>query len=553
MSLPNVPDTIQLRGRYHFKRRVRPEIRHHYDGKKIYQVALKTSDRTTAEREARRLRAIMDMHEEQAKAEAGWQALARNLPPDQKALLDAAGGLSGLLTEFERGRTALAFMQAGAPSDAGPVGVEGGEVEYVKGDSFVIQKTGAPPSRVVTDQVTNPEELAVEQAGHQAASAAIRAQTNARGRVLRQIGQDVELEGDVFSLRDVIEKWAPSVDPQTADAARYYVRRFTELHGEIAVTELTKAHLRDYADAIKGLPTITSAKLPDGRHVRDLPFREAVAWAKKNRKDTLSDETRKKYVSMLKGLMGFAVGQGYRPDDPWATYSLPKVKQKHSAKAKEKRRPFTPEEARRILDYVTASNQPQYGKTTVDFWAPWIAAHHGTRLQETCQLRLCDFEERDGIWSMQITDEGEGMRAKSGSSVRWVPVHPKLLEIGLRAHIEVRRKDVPADALAFNQWGRYAKKLEELQPDSRGRVSGDYGKRFAYLRGQVLKITGGKVAFHSFRHRLQDAADNVGIPDSHRRYLTGRANKDAVEGGYGEGAAMRYLFESLTRIDPLSN
>jgi len=552
MALPKVEGTIQLRGRYQAKIRVPEQIQEHWGGKPIYQKSLKTSDPATAEKEVRAIRAVMDAQMNQAKAEEGWQALARNLPPDQKALLDSAGGLSGLLTEFERGRKALAFMQAGMPSDAGRIDVDGGEVEHVKGDTFVIQKTGSPPSKVLTDQVADPEELQIQQAEHQAASTAIRAQTNARGRVLRQIGQDVVLEGDVFSLRDVIEKWAPTVDPQTADAARYYVRRFTELHGEIAVTELTKAHLRDYADAIKGLPTITSAKLTDGRHVRDLPFREAVAWAKRHKKDTLGAATVNKYVSMLKGLMGFAVGQGYRPDDPWATYRLPKVKQKHSAKAKEKRRPFAPEEARRILDHVAASNQPQYGKTTIDYWGPWIAAHHGTRLQETCQLRLCDFEERDGIWSMQITDEGEGMRAKSGSSVRWVPVHPKLLEIGLRAHIEARRKDMPADALAFNQWGRYAKKLEELQPDSRGRVSGDYGKRFAYLRGQVLRITGGKVAFHSFRHRLQDAADNVGIPDSHRRYLTGRANRDAVEGGYGEGAAMRYLFESLQKIDPLA-
>lgn len=404
---------------------------------------------------------------------------------------------------------------------------------------------------MVTDQFANPEELEVQQAEHNAASAKIRAQTNARGRVLRQIGEDVELVDDVFSLRDVIDKWAPTVDPQTADAARYYVRRFTDLNGEIAIAELTKAHLRDYADAIKGLPTVTSAKLPDGRHVRDLLFRDAVAWAKKHKKDTVGAATVNKYVSMLKGLMGFAVGQDYRSNDPWATYRLPKVKQKHSAMAQEKRRPFTPEEARRILDNVTTSNQPQYGKTTIDYWAPWIAAHHGTRLQETCQLRLCDFEERDGHWSMQITDEGEGMRAKSGSTVRWVPVHPKLLEIGLQAHVEARRKEMPADALAFYQWGRYVKTLGELQPDSRCRVSGQYGKRFATLR-KKLQINGQKVAFHSFRHRLQDAADNVGIPDSHRRYLTGRANRDAVEGGYGEGAAMRYLFESLKQIDPLA-
>lgn len=539
MGLPKVEGTIQLRGRYHAKIRVPEPIQKHWGGKPVCQKSLKTSDPATAEKEVRAIRAIMDAQVSQAKAEEGWKALARNLPPDQKALLES-GGLSGLMAEFERGKVALTFMQASAPAIAGHTDIE---------------DTPSGPSKVVTDQSTTddqPEELAIERAMHNAATSTMRAQTNARGRVLRQIGQNVDLDGDVFSLRDVIEKWAVSVDSQTADAARHYVRRFTELHGEIAVTDLTKAHLRDYADALKGLPAITSGKLPDGRHVRDLPFSEAVAWGRKNGKDTLGEATRAKYLAMMKGLVSFAVGQGYRGDDPWATYRVPKVKQKHSAKKLEARRPFTPEEARRILDYVTTSNQPQYGKTTIDFWGPWIAAHHGTRIQETCQLRLCDFGERGGVWAMQITDEGEGMRAKSGSSVRWVPVHPKLLEMGLRGHIEAQRKDMPPDAPAFNQWERYAKRFGGLQPDKRGRVSGDYGKRFGHLRGQVLKITGGKVAFHSFRHRLQDAADSAGIPDSHRRYLTGRANSDVVEGGYGEGAAMQYLFDSLSRVDPLA-
>ncbi len=349
-----------------------------------------------------------------------------------------------------------------------------------------------------------------------------------------------------------MEKWAPTVDPQTANAVRYYVRRFTELNGEIAVTDLTKAHLRDFADAISGLPTIVSAKLPNGKAVNDLSFNEIVLWAKKNEKDTLSDKTRDKYISFMKRLLSFAAAQDYRTGNPWADYKIPKAKQKHSTKAKDDRRPFTAEEVRQILDYVKSSNAEKYAKTTIDFWGPWIAAHHGTRLQETSQLRLCDFEVREGLFCMHITDEGEGMRAKSSSTVRWVPVHPKLLENGLRGHIESRRGEMDSNANAFNQWGRYSEVYEELQADARGRVSASYGKRFAHLRGETLKIKGEKVSFHSFRHRLQDAADNVSISDSHRRYLTGRANKDAVEGGYGDGVGMQYLFDSLKQIDPMA-
>ena len=124
MALQKVDGTIQLRGRYHAKIRVPEAIRKHWKGRDVHQKALKTSDPRTAEKEVRAIRAIMDAQLEQAKAEEGWQALARHLPPDQKDLLDGAGGLSGLLAEFGRGKAKLAFMAAGAPADAGAFDIE---------------------------------------------------------------------------------------------------------------------------------------------------------------------------------------------------------------------------------------------------------------------------------------------------------------------------------------------------------------------------------------------------------------------------------------------
>lgn len=127
---------------------------------------------------------------------------------------------------------------------------------------------------------------------------------------------------------------------------------------------------------------------------------------------------------------------------------------------------------------------------------------------------------------MQITDEGEGMRTKSASSVRWVPVHPRLISIGLKDHIAFRATSEPPMALAFPQWGYRSKVLEPLPKDGRGRVSGAYGKRFGVMLRDKLGLKDEAIVFHSFRHRLQDAADNVGMPDSHRRYLPRAAAPD---------------------------
>nr|WP_246531662.1 site-specific integrase [Pseudohalocynthiibacter aestuariivivens] len=245
--------------------------------------------------------------------------------------------------------------------------------------------------------------------------------------------------------------------------------------------------------------------------------------------------------------MSHAVTQGYLDVNRWAVYKFKKAKTKHSAKST--RRPFTTEELDRILNAVRSSNQPQFGSETIDRWAPWIASHHGLRIQEVCQLRICDFQEREGIWCMQITDEGEGQRTKNKASVRWVPVHPKLIVEGLRQQVAERKAAKNPESFVFQYWMRYKKRLGELQFDGRGRVSGAYGKRFASQMDR-LELQDPSIVFHSFRHRLQDAADTVGIPDSHRRYLTGRANKDATEDGYGEGASMKSLLKSLARIDP---
>lgn len=537
-KLPKVEDTIQRNGRYHSNIRIPDQIRSQYGGKEHHRKSLGTADPKEAAKEVRAIRAIMDTQLDRAKAERSWKALAKDLPADQRKVLERAGGLDALTQEFDTGKIRLAFMH-GEPSPPP-------EFDWQEGPN------GAPEKVFLGEPDYDPEELEVERAVHKTVVSKVRAQTNDRGKLLRKLGVDVDLDGDVFSLRDLVEKLAPSVDPQTAEAYRYIVRRFTEYQGEIALADLTRAHLRDFMDEIRGLPVAHNADTGQGVPVRDLVMQDAIGWAKKHGKPTLSERTLEKHLGFLKALTAFAVEQGYRGDDPWAKFKLPKEKAKHSAARVQGRRPFTPAEVRKVLDYVCASDEPRFGDTTIDHWAPWIGAYHGLRIQEVCQLRLCDFAQIGSVWSMQITDEGEDMRAKNEATVRWVPVHPKLIEKGLREHVEKRRASHKEEYGAFEQWGRYSKRLEPLSKDSRDRVSGPYGQRFGYLRKDKLGIVGGLVGFHSFRHRFQDAADNAGIPDSHRRYLTGRANSDASEGDYGDGAGMAFLVKSLAKIDPLA-
>lgn len=508
-DMRKVKGTIQKGGRYYANVKIPAELRDSY-GREMYRESLRTSDPATAEVKVGGIRAALHAEREQARAQAELERLIGALNPEQKKLFKDAGGLSGLLRRFEKGKAGLKFIEAGTPD---------------------------------REEGVSRDEHAIEVASHEAASNALAQQVDRDRQVLQLVGQDLgspeaPREGS-HSLSDVVDDYAPSVDPQTAEAARTAVRRFTELHGDIALRQIEARHLRDFLDTVKKLPKVQSGKR------RQMVMLEMIADADAKSAERIGFTTQQKSLNLLKALMSHAVGQGVLDANPWVNIKLKAPKSKHSAKAP--RRPFTGGEVRRILDHVKASDAPQYREETVDRWAPWVAAYHGLRIQEVCQLKAGNFAVRDGVWSMEITDEGAGQRAKTRASVRWVPVHPVLEAEGLRTLVEKRAPE----RFAFRYWHRYKRRMSDLEPDSRGRVSGAYAKRFAHLLNQ-LDLSEPELVFHSFRHRIQDAADNAGIPESHRRYLTGRANADAVEGAYGQGASMSALYESLKRVDPLA-
>ncbi|MFO6463094.1 DUF6538 domain-containing protein [Jannaschia sp. KMU-145] len=507
--MKKVEGTIIRAGRYHANLKIPACLRARYGGKDIYRTSLKTADAATAKTKVGIIRATMDLEREAAEQSTELDRLTAALAPDQLALYRKAGGLEGLLRRFAESEAAKPFIEA------------------------------ARPSSQPDDEERDDEEIQIEAAEHRAAADTLQAQRNAVGKTLRALGQDVGLE-TVHSLRDLAEDHAASVDPQTADGLRTIVRRFTEFHGEVALENLEARHLREFVDACAGLPKVQSREAQ-----RKMTFPQLVDDAARRNAPTISYATQRKIFDSLKGLMAHGAGRGFVTDNPWASLRLKAPKRKHSVASP--RRPFTGPEVAKVLDHVRGSNEPQFGPETLDHWGPHLGAYHGLRIQEASQLRVEDFAERDGVWAMKITDEGEGQKAKTKSSVRWVPVHPAIAA-DLRRLVESRAGH---DGFLFVYWHRYRKKLVPLEPDSRGRVSGAYAKRFAAMMDRI-GLDDPALVFHSFRHRLQDAADSAGIPDSHRRYLTGRANPDAVEGGYGQGASMKALAGSLAKVDPLA-
>ncbi|MFY0634788.1 MAG: site-specific integrase [Vannielia sp.] len=352
-------------------------------------------------------------------------------------------------------------------------------------------------------------------------------------KALRALGQDVQT---VFGLRELLSVYvdAKGTGGQTADAMGSIVGRFIELHGDVVLEELTIAHLREYVDAIKHLPAVTSSKKLRGQKLPDL-----VRIGKANALAAVSDKTRARHVAMLKALTAFAPGQGYLPSDPWAAFKFTTPKSKYSAQ--KPRAPFSGAQVVQVLAQASTANL-----ATIDQWAPLLAAYQGARREEIGQLVGSDVFELDGVWVMRITDEGEGQKVKNAASFRTIPLHAALIDAGFHTFAAGR----PAGEFLFQEAQRWGNKLQPMRADARGRLTEAYGKRFSRLLRETLKINDKRVTFHSFRHSWEDAAEEVDMPQTHRRELAGRSKAGDSQAGYGNGPRIVALKESLDRVDP---
>ena len=92
------------------------------------------------------------------------------------------------------------------------------------------------------------------------------------------------------------------------------------------------------------------------------------------------------------------------------------------AKAKERIRGFTDEEAALILQYAVKDLDP------IRRWVPLLCAYSGARLSEICQLRAEDIFKQGGVWCMKFDPNAGSL--KNENSERATPLHPAITDSG---------------------------------------------------------------------------------------------------------------------------
>ncbi|MEE8043631.1 MAG: site-specific integrase [Thermodesulfobacteriota bacterium] len=234
---------------------------------------------------------------------------------------------------------------------------------------------------------------------------------------------------------------------------------------------------------------------------------------------TIADKTRAEYLGQLKAILEFAFRNGFISTDISIHIEIPNTK--HS-KAIE-RLPFSTEDLQKIFPGAEYRVDLGIHKSGVDldakFWFPLLAAFSGARLEELGQLNTDNIQtcpDTGIIYAMidneGITADGHKKHTKNLNSVRPIPIHSRLIEIGFLDYLEQRKTDT-ANGMLFklprDKQGRLAKSVSNWFSRMEKRKSGS--PILGYIERRGVDSKGANAAgerwsksFHSFRHTAID-------------------------------------------------
>jgi integrase len=314
-------------------------------------------------------------------------------------------------------------------------------------------------------------------------------------------------------LSDVLDKYAEE-KMQTGEWSRkrsesenrLAIGMLIEIVGDVPMGSLTKEHGRRFKEILLAYPAHRSKRTP----LKDMTLAEILASPLEF--ETISLQTASNRFIKVGSFLKWAVGNGFLTVNPLQDMAIKVKGDKKNAK-----QPFGLDDLRLLFSqevYTTGKHLHDYY-----YWVPLIAVFTGMRIEEICQLNLVDFVRIDDVDCFNVTDKGEGQQLKNQSSRRLVPVHPRLVELGIQGYV-CARKEQGATMLLPNLNKRSEK------------YSHDVSKWFGRFKSRV-GITDSSKTFHSFRHSVIDRLRATQAPDYAIKEIVGHSDSSTTHAVYG--------------------
>lgn len=314
-----------------------------------------------------------------------------------------------------------------------------------------------------------------------------------------------DISGKKLTLSDLFEKWAKH--PEQADQAPRTVSRYK------GVFDALSTFLKN-PDANK-VTTEDIGSYLEARMATDLTPRAA----------------RDVHKAALSSVFNWAVGKGIVAINPAKDYPI-KVTKPKLLRPKSLRDAEAQSLTKACLAVPASSHQGT--EQAARRWLPLICLYTGARRGEVAQLRKQDIE-RKPTPHFRFTPEAGTLKDRE---FRDVPIHPRLIELGLLTFVE-SSNDGP---LFCDPANRRNPKATTPQSDLTG------SKVVAWLKKDVLTDPKLKNPLHAIRHRFLTCARRAGIEEQYVDAIDGHASGKQGR-GYGE-YELPVLQREVERLSP---
>ncbi len=303
-----------------------------------------------------------------------------------------------------------------------------------------------------------------------------------------------------ITLEDLLDYFAARKKPAQATLSKYrgIFSEFARFHGSSNVVTMRKADFVAFVDD----------QLGKGAHPRTVDGK----------------------ISALKSVFSLAVRNDKLSASPLATVFVDQPSNQEKPVVE-----FEAEDLQQLFSSAvfTEGQRPGKLKGEASYWLPVIALYTGARLEEIGQLRVEDLkrDKAAGLY-FDITNI-DGRSTKNPGAVRKVPVHPKLVALGLLQYVESVR----------SQGGQL---FPLLKANKKGKHTATFSTGFGeFLRGKVKLLDTRKV-FHSLRHTFKTATRAARIPIEIHDAITGHAPKG--EGAKYGSTPLSVLADEMVRV-----
>lgn len=316
-------------------------------------------------------------------------------------------------------------------------------------------------------------------------------------------------------IADKMKEWTAKTKMETEGVFKIIL----DLTGDVPVDSIDREKVRSFKLQLMKLPPNTY------KTYRTLTPLEVIKQidSGKLKADPMSITSVNKHLSRLYSLLSFCMKEGHRTDNPAEGMNI-----KQKRRQDEERKAYDRKDIQRII-----KNLPRDQQKPERFWIPMICMLSGMRLDEACQLYTEDIRQVDGVWCFDVNDSKD-KKLKNLSSRRTVPMHPRLIDLGLLEHV----KRCP-------EGGRLWGNLTWCKVNGYSNLFGKWFQRFnrQHITEDPLKT------FHSLRHSFANTLKQLRVEGSVISELMGHSNGSITTGRYGKRYQPRVLLEVISQLD----